>query len=421
MALRNRGLVLVNTPRQNAQRRPVRLLTLSTLFPNAERPRHGIFIANRLRLMCDSGRVEAEVLAAVPWFPGYYCESARVAPRESIAGFDVRHPRYFHWPKIGMRRQSDSLARALLRELRSSELARQTFDVVDAHFLYPDGVAAALVAEELRLPLVVTARGSDVNVLGDIPAVRARMLRMAQQAAALIAVSGALKDRMVELGMETGRIRVLRNGVDPALFAPVDRASARRYMGFHLSCPLIAAVGNLVPEKGIDLLMHTVARNPTWRLLLVGDGPERESLRFLAQRIAPGRVEFRDNMPQANLRYAYSAADVLALPSLREGWPNVVLESMACGVPVACAAVGGVPEIIGDGAPGIVVRERTVEAWAGALAALMEARFAPKDVRQYAASFGWEGVVDRQCALYEAVARRQQPMVVRAVSTAAAC
>jgi glycosyltransferase involved in cell wall biosynthesis len=387
-----------------SRRAPVRLLTLTTLFPNALHPRHGIFVANRLRLLRDTGRVDATVVAAVPWFPGYYREYAGVPARESIAGFDVHHPRYLNWPKIGMRRQPDALASALLQALRRPELAGHTFDVVDAHYFYPDGVAAAIVARELGLPLVITARGSDVNLIADIAFARARMLRAASSAAALIAVSQALKERMTRIGMAPDSIRVLRNGVDTTAFSPVDRIAARARLGLDPACPLVAIVGNLVAEKGIEIAVHAIARNAAWRLIVVGEGPERDALRGLSRRIAAGRVEFREPMAQAQLRYVYSAADVLALPSLREGWPNVVLESMACGTPVAAAAVGGVPEIIRDGAPGVIVRERSVEAWMESMRMLLQARLTPQRVRTYAARFGWNEVVSEQCALYEVAA-----------------
>ena len=394
-------------------RKPVRLLTLTTLFPNACRPRHGIFIANRLRMLCATGRVESTVIAALPAFPGCYRENRRVALRETIEGFDVHHPRYLHWPKVGMRRQPDALARALLRTLHEPALAGRTFDLVDAHYFYPDGVAAAIVARALRLPLVISARGSDVNLIGDFAFARQRMRRAAARAQGVIAVSQALKARMAALGIADGGVMVLRNGVDTELFAPIDRLAARERLGLDASAPLVLAVGNLVSEKGFDLLLRTAACNPSWRLLIVGEGPEREPLRRLAQRVVPGRVELRASMPQADLRYAYSAADVLALPSLREGWPNVLLESMACGTPVAAASVGGVAEIVRAGAPGIVVRERTTEAWSEALGALLADAPPAQDVRAYAMRFGWSEVVDRQCALYEAIVRQDQALHVR--------
>jgi teichuronic acid biosynthesis glycosyltransferase TuaC len=391
---------------ETLRRRPVRLLTLTTLFPNAQRPRHGVFVANRLRHLCATGRVEASVIAAVPWFPGAYRDDAGVPAVENLAGLPVRHPRYLQVPGVGMRLQPDALARALLRTLRDDTRDGVRYDVVDAHYFYPDGVAAARVARVLGLPLVISARCSDINLIGDIAFARERMVTAASQAQALIAVSGALAARMGELGMPAARTYVLRNGVDTDVFAPVPRVEARRRLGLAPEGRLLLGVGNLVEAKGFDLLVRAVALLPDMRLLLVGDGPCRGELGVLAEAQAPGRVDFRGNMPQAELRFAYPAADVLGLASLREGWPNVVLEAMACGTPVIASPVGGVPEILGDDAPGRLVAERTPAAWAAAVSSMLGSPPPPDTVRAYAMDFGWDDVVDRQCALYETVAAR---------------
>jgi glycosyltransferase involved in cell wall biosynthesis len=303
-----------------------------------------------------------------------------------------------------MRLQPRSLARALLEELRRAGISSDRFDVVDAHYLYPDGVAAACVSEALRLPLVISARGSDVNVIGNIPFARERMVRAANGAAALISVSAALAARMRDLGIRRDHMHVLRNGVDTALFAPFPRANARQHLGLEERCTWVLAVGNLVPEKGFDLLIHAVSRMETVRLLIVGQGPTRQELSSLAARVAGGRVEFRDNVPQSELRFHYAACDVLGVPSLREGWPNVILEAMACGTPVVASRVGGIPEILGPGAPGTMVDERNPDAWTGALRSVLTAGYAAEHVRRHALEFGWEEIVSRQCAVYETIA-----------------
>ena len=383
---------------------PVHLLTLTTLFPNARQPRHGIFIATRLARMRDTGRVDPSVIAAVPWFPGVPREAGRAPREEIVRGLRVRHPRYLNVPAIGMRVQPASLARALLAEVRRGG-AHRNADVVDAHYFYPDGVAAAVVAQALGLPLVISARGSDINLIGEIPVARRRRLAAAARADALIAVSEALAQRMRALGMPSDRIHVLRNGVDGDVFFPVPRADARRRMGLGAGERWVLGVGNLVPEKGFDLLIRAMSNVERARLLLVGEGPLRRALGAIAEEQAPGRVVFHGNMPQDALRDAYSACDVLALPSLREGWPNVVLEALACGTPVAASPVGGVTEMLEARAPARLVPERDPAAWGTALSALLDAAPSRDTVRAYALRFGWDEIVAAQCALYERIAR----------------
>ncbi|HVF63987.1 MAG TPA: glycosyltransferase [Casimicrobiaceae bacterium] len=386
---------------------PLRLLTLTTLFPNVRQPRHGIFIANRLRRICDTGQVEAKVIAAVPRFPGAYRHLVDVPASESVCGFDVSHPRYVNVPGIGMRLQPRLLARALMNEIRRNPGEARSFNVVDSHYLYPDGIAAMFVADALQLPLVLSARGSDVNLIANGSFARRRIGEAIDRSQAVIAVSQALADRMRALGIAGDRVEVLRNGVDLNLFTPAPRADARRRFAIDEKGKWILAVGNLVPEKGFDLLVRVVGDMPHVRLLVIGEGPMSARLRKLAQEAAPHRVEFRSNVSQPELRFAYAAADVLALPSLREGWPNVLLEALACGTPVVAANVGGVAEIVGgSGAPGRLLAGRSSVEWQGAIDAMLDASLTPESVRAYAMRFGWDDVVSRQAAVYHDVARR---------------
>jgi glycosyltransferase involved in cell wall biosynthesis len=281
----------------------------------------------------------------------------------------------------------------------------QRFDAVDAHYFYPDGVAAARVAHRLGLPLVISARGSDINVLAaQYGFARHKMLDAARQARALVSVSTALANRMVSLGMPRDRIQVLRNGVDTRVFEPFDRSAARARLGLAEGRWLLA-VGNLVALKRFHVLIDALASLAGVRLLIVGEGPLRRDLEVRAQRVAPGRVVFRDNVAQSELRFVYCACDVLGLPSAHEGWPNVILESIACGTPVVAADVGGVPEILDDGAAGAVVN--SAGDWAVAVRAMLERRLEPGMVRKHALRFGWDEIVSRQCELYEEVATVQ--------------
>jgi len=226
-------------------RSPVRLLTLTTLFPNAVQPRHGIFIATRLRRLCDTGDVSSTVIAAVPRFPGAYRIQAGIPESEETFGLRVYHPRYANVPGIGMRLQPRMLAASILGEIRRRGLDAESFDVVDAHYFYPDGVAAAHVARALRLPLVISARGSDINVIGDLGFARRAMVAAASSAKGLVAVSQALSQRMETLGMPADRIEVLRNGVDTGIFSPMARERARASLGFTGDVPLVLGPGEV--------------------------------------------------------------------------------------------------------------------------------------------------------------------------------
>ena len=185
----------------------------------------------------ESGAVGARVTAPCPWFPltsrwfGHYALFAR-QPREEIQhGLHVDHPRYLQLPKIGMSVAPLAIFVALLPVLRRQLRGGRDFDLIDAHYFYPDGVAAVLLGRALGRPVVVTARGSDLNLIAEYAVPRRWIRWSARQADGLVAVSRGLKRRLVALGVVEERVRVLRNGVDLALFRPVDRDAGRRALG----------------------------------------------------------------------------------------------------------------------------------------------------------------------------------------------
>ena len=198
----------------------MKILTFSTLFPNTEKPGHGIFVETRLRHLVASGQVEARVVAPVAWFPsthprfGNYAKMARVPRTEVRHGLPVAHPRYPAIPKVGM-----NVAPFLLAQAARPAIARLIdegfdFDLIDAHYFYPDGVAAAMLARYFNKPLVITARGSDITLLPQYALPRRMIKWAAQRADAVITVCNALRDEVVALGVEADRVTSLRNGVD---------------------------------------------------------------------------------------------------------------------------------------------------------------------------------------------------------------
>ena len=173
----------------------LRLLTFSTLYPNEAQPTHGIFVENRLRQLLASGAARSTVLAPVPWFPsaaphfGAWATYARVPRAETRHGIAVHHPRYPVLPRIGMNLAPWLLYRATLPVLRRLMAAGLEFDAIDAHYVYPDGVAAVWLGRAVGKPVVITARGTDVNLIPRY-AIPRRLIRGAiAGAAALVAVS----------------------------------------------------------------------------------------------------------------------------------------------------------------------------------------------------------------------------------------
>jgi teichuronic acid biosynthesis glycosyltransferase TuaC len=235
--------------------RPVRTLLFSTLYPSSARPIHGIFVETRLRELLGVGGVETRVVAPVPWFPsanprwGEYARYARTPLRETRNGIAVLHPRYPLLPKIGMTTAPLLLALASIPALRRVRREGFDFDVIDAHYYYPDGVAAALLARWFRRPVTITARGTDLNLIPD-HALPRRMIRWAAgQADASIGVCSALMDVLRGWGIDAQRLHVMRNGVDLERFRPLPPATSRVELGIE-GAPVLLSVGHLIERKG---------------------------------------------------------------------------------------------------------------------------------------------------------------------------
>lgn len=387
----------------------IRTLLFSTLYPSSVRPSHGIFVETRLRHLLASGEVETRVVAPAPWFPfkhprfGEYAKHAAVPRNEVRNGIDVTHPRYLLLPKVGMNSAPASLARTGLKAARRLIADGYDFDLIDAHYFYPDGVAATMIGKALNKPVVITARGTDINLIPQYDKPRRMILQAAEDCAAMITVCAALKDAIVSLGGTPEKITALRNGVDLELFRPEDKPQARAAFGMSDRFAVVS-VGHLIERKGHHLVIEALAQIPDAELYIAGGGEEEGNLRRLADKFgATSRVHFLGAMPQAKLRTLYSAVDCLVLASSREGWANVLLEAMACGTPVVATNVWGTPEVVAAPEAGVLMDERSAGGIVRAVARLREALPARNSTRAYAEQFSWQPTTDGQLALFRRV------------------
>lgn len=402
------------TMRRASQRmnvtRTLRILTFTSLYPSSVQPRHGVFVEERLRHLVSGGGVSATVVAPVPWFPskdtrfGRYAQYAQVPEEENRYGIHVLHPRYPVVPKAGMSLAPWLMARALLPVVRRLEAQGPGFDLIDAHYFYPDGVAAVWLGERICKPVVVTARGSDINWIPRHRLPRLQILRAAKRAKAIVAVSNALGDRMADIGISRKSITVLRNGVDQTVFCPEPQLALALRQELNLEGPVILSVGNLIESKGHHIAIEALKYLGQGTLLIVGEGPMKKPLRKQADAYGLGnRVRLLGAIEHDELPRYYTLADVLVLASRREGMPNVVLEALACGTPVVACDVGGVREVVAEPVAGLVLLVREADALAQAIGTVL-AKLPPRNaVRDYARRFSWDETSAGQRELFRSL------------------
>src|SRR3954447_10697713 len=355
------------------------VLLFSMVFPNAAQPHYGVFVRERMRgLPAD---VEVRVVAPTPWFPlvaGLRPGLRPAVPREEVqAGVPVLHPRFLSFP--GFLKCLDGLLMFLCALPTVIRLRRDfRFGLIDAHFVYPEGLAAGLLGLFLRVPVTITLRGM-LPLLVPFRLRRPQLRFALKRAARVIAVSESLKRDAVALGVPEDKVRVIENGIDPRVFRPIDRVEARRSLGLPKYGPLLVSVGTLAPRKGFHLVLEAMARLkrrwPTLRFAVIGgDGPEGAmgaELRQLAAKMKiDGRVIFPGPREREELAVWYSAANLFVLATAHEGCPNVVLEALACGTPVLATPVGDIPELVPPQA-GLLV-ERNAESIAAGLDAALK-------------------------------------------------
>lgn len=370
----------------------LRILTLSTLFPDAGRPNFGIFVERQTAALAAREGVAVRVVAPVgvpPWplsrHP-HYQPFAALPAHEQWHGLDVTRPRFAAVPGAGGRLHAAMLVHRLKPVLR--EIRRDfAFDVIDAEFFFPDGPAAIALGRHLGVPVSIKARGADIHFWGK-GATRGQVRRAGQAADGLLAVSAAMRADMAAIGIPAERIAVHYTGVDVSRFGHVGRAEAKAAHG--IRGPLVIALGALVERKGHDIVIDAMRYLPGVELLLVGGGPD--AARYEAQIAAAGlsdRVRLTGPIAHAELGALLPAADVMALASASEGLANAWVEALACGVPIVIPDIGGAREVLTNPVFGLIA-DRTPAAFAEAIGALLDAPPEPEQVRRGAEQFRWE-------------------------------
>jgi teichuronic acid biosynthesis glycosyltransferase TuaC len=393
-----------------------RLLVFSSLFPSPNDPTAGVFI--RERMFRVGKHLPIVVVSPKAWSPFDWLIRLR-KPRfrptvtyfEKQQGISVYSPRFFSLP--GVLKHWDSTFMAIgsyptLRRLKHEF----GFDLVDAHFGYPDGHAASLLARWFRVPLTVTLRGSE-KTYAETPAFRRRITAGMRAASMVFGVSDSLRQLAVKLGAPEASTLAVGNAVDSQRFHPVDRAEARRRYGMNESDPVIISVGWLIERKGfhrvIEVLPELIKQFPNLRYLIVGGATGADNMEAqLRQQVVDlgleDHVRFLGSMPPDDLKWPLSAADVFVLATRREGWANVFLEAMACGLPVVTTDVDGNPEVVCKPELGETVTYGDAPALQAAISRSLIKTWDNAAIRSYAEKNSWDNRITKLCKIYRELA-----------------
>ncbi len=397
-----------------------RLLVYASLFPSQAQPGAGLFV--RERMFRVGRKLPIVVVSPKPWFPGQsfirrWRPGYRPMPArcEIQQGVEVHYPRFFAPP--GVLRRWDGFFMALGSFMTVWRLRRREgINLIDAHFAYPDGYAAGLLGRWLDLPVTLTLRGTELAHSRN-PRLRPHLVKALRAARRVFAVADSLRQLALRLGAVPGKTRVVGNGVDIDKFQPRDRREARLRLGLPTDAKVLISVGALVERKGfhrvLEALPRLMARHPELHYLIVGGAsPEGNcDAELRAQAAALGlakRVHFLGALAPEELAWPLAAADVFVLATRNEGWANVFLEAMACGLPVVTTAVGGNAEVVCRPELGTIVPFGDADALARALDRALEKTWERAAIRAYAAANTWERRVETLVAEFLAVRREAE-------------
>lgn len=326
----------------------MRLLFFSNVHPNPLAPGKGTFNGALVRALGQHHAVH--VICPVSWIDRFRSQRASFSNSPILLQPTVTasYPTFWYPPKLFRSRYHQwlewSVRARVDRDLKSFQP-----DAVISYWAHPDGSVALQIARQLGVPAISMVGGSDVLLIGRQGPRRQAILQTLRDSDAVIAVSEDIAQQLTDDGVPASKMHVVRRGVDEEIFRSGDQIAARRKLGLPIEARILVGVGRLVPVKDWPTLVTACAEiNQTQAVQchILGDGPGRGALeRQIASLGLADRVKLQGGQPQSQLGDWYRAADLVVLPSLSEGVPNVLLEAISCGTPFVASQVGGIPEI----------------------------------------------------------------------------
>ena len=389
---------------------PMRILISTCLFPNRLDDTRGIYILKQAVAL--KKHAEIRVVAPVPYVPSLarikqYNMYTGIPVKDLIAGIDVTYPRFVVIPKV-FRFLHGFFMTASLAKTYSEIIDEFRPDVILGFFAYPDGVANVRIARRCGLPVVIGVRGSDVNRMARSGLQRKIIAKALASSDKVLAVSSALRDEVLRLGVDERKAVVVTNGIDVEQFGDIGRADARSRLELGTNGKIVLCVTRLSEEKGVDILLEAFAlfSEPDIRLVVVGEGVQMACLeRRVGELGLHDRVRLAGRKPHSEIPLWMAAADLVVLPSRVEGHPNAILEALASGRPVVASRVGGVPEIMTSNGYGILVEPGDVAGLAQAIRMALNQEWDTEQILQRGRARSWDHVAEELLAEIESTVR----------------
>jgi glycosyltransferase involved in cell wall biosynthesis len=376
--------------------KPPRVLALTIEFGRPWERSRATF--NQILFDRFSKRFDLTVLVPVPWHEWYKHKGSSHENRQlgrNLWPHAIYFP-YFYIPRISRPVNSVFMLFSLLFSCPRLVLFSQ-WDAFFGSWIFPDSVSLGWLGLFRRIPYFAAALGTDVNEISMLPLQRFQIVKTLNRSSGVFSVSRALSEKLIQLGVSKKLCHVIYNGVETSKFSPGNKLEARVRVGLEQNQKVILFVGHLIDTKGVFELLSAfqqmVLNDTSLTLIFVGDGADADKLKKqVVSRKLSASVRFAGTVLHDQIADWFRAADVFALPSYREGVPNVLMEAMSCGLPIVTTNVGGIPEVLPEFA-GVMVEPKSVEALRQALEEALVKTFDHDRIVEHASHFTWEQAV----------------------------